>query len=364
MAANSLLGNYPNNNFWRNKKVLITGHTGFKGSWLTLWLKILGSNVSGISLPPADNDNLFNSLELSKEINHIILDIRDRNQLKKNIYEIKPEFIFHLAAQPLVIESYKNPILTWETNVNGTINILESLRSLDNKCSAVFITTDKVYENKEWIYGYRENDKLGGYDPYSSSKAGAEIAINSWRSSFFNSKKNNINIASARAGNVIGGGDWSRDRIIPDLIRSLSNHNHLEVRNPNSTRPWQHVLEPLLGYLTLAEKMHNNKGICEAFNFGPNLDSNKSVKELVNESLKTWPGEWTDCSNNENLHEAKLLNLTIEKAANKLGWYPYWDFKETVFRTINWYKKFHTESVSARSCCLTDINDFTKRYIC
>jgi len=352
----------PNSRFWLGKKVLITGHTGFKGSWLSFWLEQMGANIHGVSLTPENEINLFEALKLEKKLNHNICDIRDKKSIKELINEIQPEFIFHLAAQPLVRDSYKKPILTWETNVLGTINILESLKDIKNHCCAVFITTDKVYQNNEWIFGYRENDKLGGYDPYSSSKAGAELAINSWRSSFFNPLEVNcrIKISSARAGNVIGGGDWSKDRIIPDLIRSISKNSPLEVRNAHSTRPWQHVLEPLSGYLLLAEKMHHSNKFSEAFNFGPYIESNRSVKELVEESLKIWHGEWIDLSNKEDLHEASLLNLTIEKAFNKLNWQPKWDFSKTIEKTITWYKDFYLEKANAEDCCLKNIHDFIK----
>ena len=348
--------------FWKNKNILITGHTGFKGSWLTYWLLRLGAQVNGISLAPVGIPNLFNELNLRNEIYHNIIDIRDREYLKKKIIEINPEIVFHLAAQPLVIESYQNPILTWETNVIGTINILNALRYLDNKCAALCITTDKVYLNREWIFGYRENDALGGYDPYSSSKAAAEIAINSWRSSFCGIGKNKVEhlkIASARAGNVIGGGDWSENRIVPDIVKGLSKGKEIKIRNSLATRPWQHVLEPLKGYLILAQELYSDRDdVCSSFNFGPQSESNKTVKELVNEALSNWEGKWIDCTNKNTFHEANLLNLSIDKAYKLLDWVPKWQFKETVEKTINWYKKYYHGKISAIECCDNDIESF------
>jgi len=348
--------------FWKNKNILITGHTGFKGSWLTYWLLRLGAKVNGISLAPVGIPNLFNELNLRNEIYHNIIDIRDRENLKKKIIEINPEIVFHLAAQPLVIESYQNPISTWETNVIGTINILNALRYLDSKCASVCITTDKVYLNREWIFGYRENDALGGYDPYSSSKAAAEIAINSWRSSFCGIGKNKVEhlkIASARAGNVIGGGDWSENRLVPDIVKGLSKGQEIPIRNSLATRPWQHVLEPLKGYLILAQELYSNRDdVCSSFNFGPQAESNKTVKELVDEALSNWEGKWIDCTDKNIFHEANLLNLSIDKAYKLLDWVPKWQFKETVKKTINWYKNYYDGKISAIECCDNDIESF------
>ena len=344
--------------FWKHKKVLITGRTGFKGSWLSLWLLNLGANVYGYSLKPNEDQKLFNDLfvknnKINKSfsnLNHFIGDINDSIKLSSYIQQIKPDIVFHLAAQPLVRKSYENPIQTWQTNVIGTLNLLEALKSLNNFCAAIMITTDKVYENKEWIYGYRENDSLGGIDPYSSSKASMEIAISSWRESFCGLKPNQnskLAIASARAGNVIGGGDWSQDRLVPDIIKSLKNKSIIKIRNPNSRRPWQHVLEPLAGYLLLSEKLfkfqtNSNKLeniFASSFNFGPSVKSNKTVEELVKKVLNSWPGEWVSETNTSEFHEAKLLNLISEKSKFYLDWESIWDFEETIFRTINWYKK-------------------------
>lgn len=334
-------------NFWQGKRVLITGHTGFKGSWISLWLLELGAIVYGYSLEPTTGPALFNQLDLANKLNHQIGDIRESTSLATAIIEFAPDIIFHLAAQPLVRRSYIEPVATWEINVLGTINVLESLKKLTHPCAAVFVTTDKCYENREWVFSYRENDPLGGHDPYSSSKAGAEIAIGSWRRSFFQDPEGVIKLASARAGNVIGGGDWAEDRIVPDAMRSLQQKQAIPVRNPQATRPWQHVLEPLGGYLLLAEKLYEqitNTGSSElqldsAFNFGPNLSSNRNVKELVEAVLKNWPGQWHDCSDPTAVHEAKLLNLTTDKAFHVLGWQPVWDFERTIRETVFWYRQ-------------------------
>ncbi len=358
-----------NNSFWKNRNVLVTGHTGFKGSWLTMFLLRLGAKVSGIGLAPDVKPSLYEQLNISSKLEHnYFADIRNQSLLDEIIFKIKPEVVFHLAAQPLVRESYRDPLGTWTTNVIGSLNILNSLSKLKNYCSVVIITTDKVYKNKEWLFGYRENDQLGGHDPYSSSKAACELAIESWRASFCQSNKIEkpyLAIATARSGNVIGGGDWSKDRIVPDTIISLSKNEYIPIRNPSSTRPWQHVLEPLSGYLVLAEKLYSfqnkTKGVEEnpfscAFNFGPNLDSNKNVLELVNQILIYWPGEWKINNTVTNLHEAKRLHLNIDKAFNLLDWMPRLGFDETVQRTVNWYKNFYQKDISAFSLCLSDLD--------
>ena len=350
-------------NFWQNKKVLITGHTGFKGSWLSIWLKNLGSTICGIGLSP-DKNSLFNELSLSQKLDfHNILDISKIQNLKNTVKSFNPDIVFHLAAQSLVRESYREPIKTWETNVLGTINLLESLRKINKKCAVVIITTDKVYKNNEWEFGYRENDELGGHDPYSASKAALEIAINSWRKSFCGSKVYQnpfIGIASARAGNVIGGGDWCDERIIPDTIRALKSGIPVLVRNPYSTRPWQHVLEPLSGYLDLAELIfskEDNFVYCDCFNFGPGIESNKTVKDLLEESFKYWDGKWRLDSNNY-YHESKMLHLQIDKAKNVIGWQPKWNFNKTVEKTINWYKNTHDKTKTPEQACINDISEF------
>tara|TARA_Y100000739_G_scaffold229735_1_gene245770 strand:- start:458 stop:1549 length:1092 start_codon:yes stop_codon:yes gene_type:complete len=354
--------NKPDQNFWDGKKVLITGHTGFKGSWLALWLLKMNSKVNGISLDPIGSHNLFDQLKIKKDLNHIVCDIRDRSSLKNHFKEIKPDVVFHLAAQPLVVKSYKDPLQTWETNLMGTINVLDAIKSIKRECSGIFITTDKVYKNKEWVYGYRENDELGGHDPYSSSKAACELAISSWRSSFFNQIKTNdvlVSIASARAGNVIGGGDSADNRIIPDVIRSLKNNEKIKIRNPFSTRPWQHVLEPLSGYLILAENLKEKRSnLTTSFNFGPLLESNRTVKELVEECLKHWEGDYYIEKNLNEPHEAVSLHLTIEKSKKDLGWVPKWDFGKTIEKTVKWYKKVHSDNISPLECSLENLNEY------
>ena len=391
--------------FYQGKRVLITGHTGFKGSWLTEWLLMMGAKVTGFALPPATEPALFEQLGLAGRCDHRIGDIRDRALVRKVIHEVRPDIIFHLAAQPLVRLSYAQPIETYETNVMGTANVLDALRDADWPCAAVMITTDKVYENREWIHAYRESDPLGGYDPYSSSKACAELVIQSYRQSFFNpnriqeifeqqpprkddygaprkhtkstkeekciaaggggknpplcalrsSVQNSplVAVASARAGNVIGGGDWALDRIVPDCMRALAKGEVIAVRNPHATRPWQHVLEPLSGYLLLGMKLHGALTSCishpaphsshltsfsSAFNFGPSLASNRSVSELVGEVVKLWPGRWEDRSEPGALHEAGMLNLAADKAFHILGWVPKLDFKQTLAMTVSWYQ--------------------------
>ena len=277
--------------------------------------------------------------------------------------QAQPEVVFHLAAQPLVRRSYEDPLGTWATNVLGSLHLLEALRPLDHQCAVVMVTTDKVYENCEWAYGYRELDRLGGHDPYSASKAGAEIAIASWRSSFCGlgaHQTPHLHIATARAGNVIGGGDWATDRIVPDAIRSLARGEAIPVRNPAATRPWQHVIEPLSGYLMLAEVLASDteNPPCEAFNFGPSLASNRSVGELVTTILEYWPGKWLDQSDPTAPHEANLLHLQIDKAYHRLAWQPRWDYTTTLTRTVGWYRTHH-QGKSALECCLADLNAYT-----
>lgn len=347
--------------FWTDKRVLITGHTGFKGSWLALFLQKLGARVAGFSLPPTSSKDLFLGLNLDQSIDHRIGDIRDVDKMNEVIAQVKPQIVFHLAAQPLVRKSYFEPVETWSTNVMGTINILEALRKVDDPCCLIAITTDKVYKNNNWLHGYRENDALGGHDPYSSSKAAAEIAIDSWRLSFTGSQPHqtpHLSIGVVRSGNVIGGGDWSDDRIIPDIVRNLILERVVEVRNPLSTRPWQHVLDPLSGYIMFAQALFLGADISNAFNFGPNLDSNKSVGELVQESLKHWPGAWRIHRDGQQPYEASLLNLSIDKAYHELGWSPKWDFTSTVEKTMNWYKQVLNNEASVMDCCSEDLNSF------
>ncbi len=323
---------------YRGKRVFVTGHTGFKGAWLTEWLLSLGAKVTGYSLPPPTDPSLFVQLALEKRIEHIEADIRDAERLARAAVAAAPEFVFHLAAQPLVRLSYAEPRETYEVNVIGTFNVLEALRGLEHDCAAVMITTDKCYENREWLYGYREEDPLGGYDPYSSSKAAAELVIAACRRSFYASSP--VAIASARAGNVIGGGDWATDRIVPDCMRHLQRGESIPIRNRNATRPWQHVLEPLSGYLSLgAQLLARRDQLAGAFNFGPNLQSNRSVGELVARVLEHWPGEAHDQTEANAPHEAGRLNLATDKAFHLLGWSPAWNFDETIKKTVDWYRE-------------------------
>ena len=324
---------------YRGRRVLITGDTGFKGSWLSLWLQQRGASVFGYALPPESKSH-FNEIGLSKLIKHRDGDVRDFDRLSTYISEINPDIIFHLAAQALVIESYRDPKSTSDTNIGGSINILEAVRLNPNVKALVFITSDKCYLNKEVARGYTELDELGGYDPYSASKAAAEIAFASYARSYFAERKY-FGAASARAGNVIGGGDWSANRIIPDCIRSLMAKGPIELRNPHATRPWQHVLEPLSGYITLGSKLLNSPiGNMGSWNFGPPENAVHTVQEVTENVLKEWgSGTLRILSTPNKLHEAVLLQLNCDKARVQLGWKPKWDFSKTIHETIKWYKQ-------------------------
>lgn len=339
------------NSFYKGKRVLVTGHTGFKGSWLSIWLHQLGAEVIGLALDPfTERDNYVLSRIGQKISSDIRADIRDGERIKEIFAEYQPEIVFHLAAQPLVRLSYDIPVETYETNVMGTIHIMEAIRSTESVKVGVMITTDKCYENKEQIWGYREDEPMGGYDPYSSSKGAAEIAISSWRRSFFHPKdfhKHGKSIASVRAGNVIGGGDWALDRIIPDCIKSLEAGNPIAIRSPKAIRPWQHVLEPLSGYMLLAMKMWENPiRYCEGWNFGPRMESITSVWEVATRVIENYgQGELCDLSNPNALHEAKLLMLDISKAKFHLGWEPRMNIDQCIALTVDWYKRYKNEDV-------------------
>ena len=325
------------NNIYLKKRVLVTGHTGFKGSWLSLWLKHLGAEVCGYSLDIPTQPNHYELLKLN--IDSIIADILDKKKLAKTFSEFQPEIIFHLAAQPLVRRSYLEPVHTFMTNIMGTVNILEACRHCDSVQAVINITSDKCYENKEWIWGYRENDPMGGYDPYSTSKACSELVTAAYRNSFYNDK---ILVASARAGNVIGGGDWAEDRLIPDIIRAKYSDKYLEIRSPDSIRPWQHVLEPLSGYLLLGQKLLEKDNNCaESWNFGPGDNGNLSVGYIVNSFKKYLNIKVNFTKTNQNLHEAELLKLDCSKAHSKLGWHPVWDCEQMLSATASWYENYY-----------------------
>lgn len=350
------------NGFYKDKRVLVTGHTGFKGSWLSIWLHELGAEVIGVSLDPfSDRDNFILSNIGNKIKADLRADIRDLTKMNSIFAEYKPEIVFHLAAQPLVRLSYDKPLETYETNVMGTINILEAIRATDSVKVGVMITTDKCYDNKEQLRGYKEDDPFGGYDPYSSSKGACEIAIQSWRRSFFNPEqfeKHGKSIASVRAGNVIGGGDWALDRIIPDCIRALEAGKTIDIRSPKSVRPWEHVLEPLSGYMLLAQKMWEHPTeYCEGWNFGPEAESVSTVWEVATELVKNFgKGELKDSSDPNAVHEAKLLMLDITKAKTRLGWKPRLNMQQCLKLVADWYKRYTSENVY--SLCVEEIEKF------
>jgi len=338
------------NDIYKGKTVLITGHTGFKGSWLAIWLHELGAKVIGYALDPYTEKGNYILAGLESKIIDIRGDIRDSDRLNEVFQEFKPEFVFHLAAQSLVGLSYDKPVETYEINVMGTINVLEAIKKSDSVKVGIMVTTDKCYDNKEQLWGYKESDPLGGYDPYSSSKGAAEIAISSWRKSYFNPDEyadHGKSIASVRAGNVIGGGDWAKGRIVPDCIRALENNDSIEIRQPKAIRPWEFVLEPLSGYLMLGEKMYKD-GVhfCEAWNFGPELRSIIPVWDLANKVIDNYGGgKLVDASNPEDFHEAKLLSLDISKARFILKWLPTLNIDETIAFTIEWYLNYKTKNV-------------------
>jgi CDP-glucose 4,6-dehydratase len=349
---------------FRDKNVWVSGHTGFKGAWLCEWLLMLGARVHGFSQEPPTNPSLYNQLELR---NYLATDergdIRNADSVLRSLAAAAPEYVFHLAAQPLVRLSYDRPEVTWATNVNGTIHVLEGLRMVKHPCSAVIVTSDKCYENQETGRAYPEEDSLGGFDPYSASKGAVEVAVAAWRRSFF--LKGSVQIASARAGNVIGGGDWAQDRIIPDCVRALRNGAPIGIRNKNAVRPWQHVLEPLSGYLWLAASMgtarwkpaHPELASASAFNFGPTDESSRSVGNLVEEVLKHWTGTWVDQSDPTAVHEAHLLGLATEKARLQLGWKPVWEFSDAVLHTVQWYQRAF-DGKSTQEVTQSEIRDF------
>lgn len=345
-------------NIYSNKTVFISGISGFKGSWLALWLSKLGAKVVGYSLDNLPAPSHFKLLNLN--VKYIEGDIRDKELLNRSIEEVKPDIVFHLAAQALVRYSYQNPVETFETNVLGTLNLFEACRRVDSVKAIVNVTSDKCYKNSEWIWGYRENDPMGGYDPYSASKGCAELLTDSYINSFFNLDKysieHNILLASARAGNVIGGGDWAQDRLIPDIVRAVGNDEKVVIRSPHSIRPWQHVLEPLSGYLFLGQKLlEKDKRAAEGWNFGPDDNSTLSVEEVVKLVNKSWPEVKYEIKASDVLHEAKLLKLDCSKAHYYMGWKPAWSGEEAVKRTALWYKEFYCSPEKAVSSSYSDL---------
>lgn len=348
-----------NQDFWKNKKVFITGNTGFKGSWMSIWLTSMGAEIKGYSKLPETHPSLFNEAGLGSKYETIFADIRDYDCLKDAIDSFMPDIVFHLAAQPLVRYSYEHPLETFETNVIGTANVLNACRGISSIKSIVIITTDKCYENKEWPWAYRENDPMGGYDPYSSSKGCAELVTDSFRRSFFTDT--NTGIASARAGNVIGGGDWSLDRLFPDIIKAFNNDEKVIIRNPNSIRPWQHVLEPISGYLILAEQLFVDKNkFSQAFNFGPREEDCRTVQSVL-DIITTY---WDECPGyvlDETLqpHEARTLKLDISKARYELNWSPKWSLEETINRIIAWNFSWRNKE-NLYDICIKEINDFNE----
>ncbi len=342
---------------FKNKKILITGHTGFKGSWLSLWFKSLGADVMGVSIDIPTKPSHFRLINLEKKIKSKFLDISDLKKLKKIFISFKPDYVFHLAAQSLVKKSYQNPVLTYYTNAIGTLNVMESLNSLKNDCIAVIITSDKSYKNLEIQRGYKEEDVLGGLDPYSSSKASAELIIQSYFKSYLADKKN-IRIAVARAGNVIGGGDWSKDRLIPDCVRSWSKNEKVIIRNPNATRPWQHVLDALYGYIILSINLSKNVKLNgQAFNFGPGQNSNYKVIDVLKLVKKLWQKIfWKTTKVKKKEFESSLLKLNSSKANSKLKWKCNLSFKESIYFTIEWYKYFYTKKKNMHDFSIKQIN--------
>ncbi len=345
-----------NSKFWYGKRVLLTGHSGFKGAWLAYWLQQMGAKVSGISLAPMTDPNLFSLINIDKLLDHHFLDIRDSGGLKSLVSAIQPEIVFHLAAQALVRESYSDPLTTFSTNVMGTANLLNALRRVDSVRVAVLVTTDKVYKNLEHPYPYREIDILGGHDPYSASKAASEIVIESFRDSYFSER--NVALASARAGNVIGGGDWSNNRLIPDAIVAWDQKLSLEIRRPDAIRPWQHVLEPLNGYLVLAERLYEDIQLSGAYNFGPQSHEVATVRKVIEIAQQSYGmGDvlWGDGL--EGPHEAGQLSLEISKARDALDVSPRWNLEEAIARTMGWYKGYRN-GLSAHTLCEADIAAF------
>jgi CDP-glucose 4,6-dehydratase len=347
-----------NPSFWSGKKVFLTGHTGFKGSWLSLWLQMMGADLKGYSLVPNTSPNLYTKAKVFENMESEIGDIRDLSSISKSMQDFNPDILIHMAAQPLVRLSYQEPVETFSTNVMGTVNVLEAARNCSNLKSIVSVTTDKCYENKEWEWGYRENEPMGGHDPYSSSKGCAELVTAAYRRSFFSSKET-ASLASARAGNVIGGGDWAEDRLIPDILNAFERSEPVIIRNPLSTRPWQHVLEPLSGYLLLAEHLYVlGDEFAEGWNFGPVDDDCKSVGWILDKMVNKWGnGASWDLDLNNNPHEANFLKLDCSKAASRLKWHPKWKLEYTLELIINWHQNYLSKG-NINEECINEIKNY------
>jgi len=349
-------------NLFKNKKILITGHTGFKGSWLAIWLSYLGGKILGISLEPQTIPSNYYDCQLSKNIKTEFINVQNKKKLEIIVKRFKPDFVFHLAAQSIVLKSFNEPINTWHTNLIGTMNLLESLKKLNKKCAVVLVTSDKCYKNIESKKGYKETDRLGGDDPYSASKASCEILIHSYINSFFKKKENKIRICSVRAGNVIGGGDWSNYRLLPDCIKSTFNNKIIRIRNPHSTRPWQHVLEPLSGYITLGIKLYNSINLHgQSFNFGPSSKKNYSVLDVVKECKKNWHQvKWKITKTKyTKKKESSLLKLNSKKSKKLLNWGSTLNFQETIKFTINWYKNYKFKNIKPKKYTIDQIKMYT-----
>ncbi|SDT95104.1 CDP-glucose 4,6-dehydratase [Polaribacter sp. Hel1_33_78] len=348
-----------NKKFWKSKKVFLSGHTGFKGSWVSLWLQSMGAIVKGYSLEPNTKPNLFTEANVEENMNSEFGDIRNLNQISKSMLDFNPDILIHMAAQPLVRLSYQEPVDTYTTNVIGTVNVLEAARSCPNLKAIVSVTTDKCYENNEWDWGYRENEPMGGHDPYSSSKGCAELVTSAYRRSFFNSE-DTASLASARAGNVIGGGDWADDRLIPDILKAFEKSESVVIRNPISTRPWQHVLEPLSGYLVLAQELfENGKEYAEGWNFGPKDEDCQPVNWILDKMVSNWgEGASWELDKNNNPHEAGFLKLDCSKAANRLKWQPKWSLQQTLKLIIEWHQVYVNKG-DVKEQCLTEIKKYS-----
>lgn len=354
---------------YAGRRVLVTGHTGFKGSWLTLWLRHLEAKVTGFALPPDTTPSLFDDLNLASQCTHVVGDVRDAAALTNVVKQCDPDFVFHLAAQPLVRRSYAMPIETLQTNVMGVAHLLDVLRLRNRPCSVVVVTSDKCYDNRETVYGFRENEPLGGCDVYSASKGAAELVVHSFRSSFFHPDRypeHGVAIATARAGNVVGGGDWATERLVPDCIRSLVRGDRIPIRNPGAVRPWQHVIEALGGYLLLGARLGGvgttePAHYAEPWNFGPGAENCLPVGQVVASVIETWgTGAWIDCHDTNAPHEAGVLRLSIDKSIARLGWLPRWGLQETIVRSVAWYRARHEKATTSDlvDLCLRNIHDY------